>query len=258
MALCWPLQLPQTAKAVLISLADQANDHGVCWPSVGTIAERCCITPRSVQAAMRWLQEAGIVQTQVHHRPNGCSTSNVYTIDVDGFLAKSGPKNEVGEGERGSPSRVNVVQGEGERGAPLEPSLEPNSIPPNPPLPLATGGNTEPIGPKRKRRTADAMTLAQWLERCKAEGKVPIPPDDPVYAYCDRAGIAREILLLHWAEFKTRRSEGRKRQADWRATFRNSVRANWFRLWFIAPGQAAQLTTVGRQAEANHAALVPA
>jgi len=43
MSQCWPLQgLSVTQKAVLISLADQANDDGVCWPAVGTIATRCC------------------------------------------------------------------------------------------------------------------------------------------------------------------------------------------------------------------------
>lgn len=36
MSQCWPLQgLSVTQKAVLISLADQANDDGVCWPAGG-------------------------------------------------------------------------------------------------------------------------------------------------------------------------------------------------------------------------------
>lgn len=77
---------------------------------------------------------------------------------------------------------------------------------------------------------------------------MPVPEGDPIFGYCDRVGIGRDILALHWAEFKTRRGESAKRQADWRQTFRNSVRDNWYRLWFIAPGQLAQLTTSGRQA----------
>ena len=34
---CWALSgMSSTQKLVLISLADQANDDGVCWPSVPT------------------------------------------------------------------------------------------------------------------------------------------------------------------------------------------------------------------------------
>lgn len=62
MSLCWPLQgMSGPQKAVLISLADNANDEGVCWPSVARIAERTCLGERTVQSAIRWLGEAGIL-----------------------------------------------------------------------------------------------------------------------------------------------------------------------------------------------------
>lgn len=40
MGLCWPLQMPPTAKGVLMSLADQSNDQGSCWPSLQWIAHQ--------------------------------------------------------------------------------------------------------------------------------------------------------------------------------------------------------------------------
>jgi hypothetical protein len=62
MSLCWPLQgMSGPQKAVLISLADNANDEGVCWPSVARIAERTCLSERTVQSAIRWLGQAGIL-----------------------------------------------------------------------------------------------------------------------------------------------------------------------------------------------------
>lgn len=62
MSLCWPLQgMSGPQKAVLISLADNANDEGVCWPSVARIAERTCLSERTVQSAIRWLGHAGIL-----------------------------------------------------------------------------------------------------------------------------------------------------------------------------------------------------
>lgn len=61
MGACWPLQLPPTAKAVLISLADQANDMGVCWPSIPGICERTCFGRTSVIDALKWLQAEGLL-----------------------------------------------------------------------------------------------------------------------------------------------------------------------------------------------------
>ncbi|MGY6129129.1 helix-turn-helix domain-containing protein (plasmid) [Paraburkholderia strydomiana] len=76
MSACWPLQgMSLAQKAVLISLADNANDQGVCWPSIATIAKRICASERAVQNAIKWLESAGIV---VANRNNGRHTS--YTI----------------------------------------------------------------------------------------------------------------------------------------------------------------------------------
>lgn len=65
MSSCWPLQgMSPAQKAVLISLADQANDQGVCWPAVDSIATRCCLSKRAVQQAIKWLRSAGIVSVE--------------------------------------------------------------------------------------------------------------------------------------------------------------------------------------------------
>jgi hypothetical protein len=62
MSACWPLQGMSIAqKSVIISLADNANDEGVCWPSVAKIAMRTCMSERAVQSAIRWLVESRIL-----------------------------------------------------------------------------------------------------------------------------------------------------------------------------------------------------
>jgi hypothetical protein len=61
MAACWPLQMPPTPKAVLMSLADNANDHGVCWPSVSTISMRTCFGRTAVIDAIAWLEAQGLL-----------------------------------------------------------------------------------------------------------------------------------------------------------------------------------------------------
>lgn len=64
MSVCWPLQgMSPAQKAVLISLADNANDEGVCWPSIATIGDRTCLSERAVRNALRWLEEAGVLSS---------------------------------------------------------------------------------------------------------------------------------------------------------------------------------------------------
>lgn len=76
MSICWPLQgMTPAQKAVLISLSDNANDEGVCWPSIKTIAKRTCLSERGVQLAIRWLVEAELLKK---HERYGRST--VFTI----------------------------------------------------------------------------------------------------------------------------------------------------------------------------------
>lgn len=63
--------MPPTAKAVLISMADQAGDNGQCWPSIDTISERTCVSRRSVIDAVKWLEESRVL---VADRSNGRHT----------------------------------------------------------------------------------------------------------------------------------------------------------------------------------------
>lgn len=76
MAACWSLQMSPTQKSVLISLADQANDQGVCWPAISTIVARTCLSERAVRNALRDLEASGLIQSQ--HR-GGTSSSYLIT-----------------------------------------------------------------------------------------------------------------------------------------------------------------------------------
>lgn len=68
----WPLQLPPVAKSVLVSLADNANDAGHCWPSIETICERTCYGRTAVIDAIKWLGEHQYLQAD---RSNGRKTT---------------------------------------------------------------------------------------------------------------------------------------------------------------------------------------
>jgi hypothetical protein len=51
-------------KAVLVALADRANDNGICWPAVNDIAKRTELSPRQVQRIIRHLQGKGFVRIE--------------------------------------------------------------------------------------------------------------------------------------------------------------------------------------------------
>ncbi|GGA01344.1 helix-turn-helix domain-containing protein [Dyella caseinilytica] len=77
---CWPLQMPPTPKAVLISLADNASDKGACFPSLTKICERTCFGKTAVIEAIKWLEAHGVVKAD---RSNRYKTS--YTVTPDLF-----------------------------------------------------------------------------------------------------------------------------------------------------------------------------
>lgn len=80
MTLSWPLQMPPTPKAVLIALADQADDTGLCWPSIPTVCERTCFSRRAVIDAIGWLERAGVVKAD---RSDGRHTR--YAVTPESF-----------------------------------------------------------------------------------------------------------------------------------------------------------------------------
>ena len=82
----WPLEIPATSKLVLLSLADQANDSGTCWPSQPQIAKRCSLTDRAVRIQIQFLEEAGMLTRAV--KP-GVGTTFVLT------WLEAEPRNDV-------------------------------------------------------------------------------------------------------------------------------------------------------------------
>lgn len=117
--------------------------------------------------------------------------------------------------------------------------------------------NLQSTLPGIARRGRSEITMAEFVEQCKAKGEMAVPADDPIYAYAERAGIPDAFLEIAWLEFRERHLENSlKRYRDWRGAFRNSVRDGWFRLWRFADGQCV-LTIQGEQAARVHGKAVP-
>lgn len=98
---CWPLKMPPTAKSVLISLADNANDDGYCWPSLTKIAERTCFSRTAVIEAIKWLESSGALRADRSDRYR-----TTYVVTPRAYKGESAPKS----GSRTSPYGGELVR----------------------------------------------------------------------------------------------------------------------------------------------------
>lgn len=109
-----------------------------------------------------------------------------------------------------------------------------------------------PVSPlKQKREKRPIVGIQSFLDACRVAGEKPILETDPIFNYATQSGIPLDFLRLAWYEFLEIHRTSPKRYADWRAAFRNCVRGNWYKLWWIN-GDDYQLTTTGMQAQKNH------
>lgn len=222
-------------------LSFRGKDTNTVWPSRQAIAERCRMPVTKISEATSELEHLGWLRKEGR---GGFSRATRYTITVPEIVTDSVTvPQSVTVTEQGTGRVTDSVMGMGvtEQGTGKEltknrPSEEKAVAQA---LPVSAG--------KSKAKKAD-ITLQDFLEQCKATGADAIPDDDPIFAYAEKAGISRDMLAAAWQEFKDAFLTTSKRQKDWRAHFRNAVRRNWYKLWFLKDGEVAQWTTAGEQA----------
>jgi hypothetical protein len=78
-----------------MALADAADDHGVCWPSVSTLARKCSVSTRTVRRSLRVLIDSGMLIAEARRRHDGSSTSNRYRLLIAGGDNLSAPRDTV-------------------------------------------------------------------------------------------------------------------------------------------------------------------
>ena len=126
-----------------------------------------------------------------------------------------------------------------------KPSPSPNPSPKEEEPPHTPPAAAEGAKPGRKKR--EKITFAAFLDQCQDAGESAIPRTDPIFAFARDAGIPKDFLHLAWREFAGRHRDSGKLQKDWRAHFRDAVRRNWFKLWWLPPAGGCELTTAGVQ-----------
>lgn len=105
---------------------------------------------------------------------------------------------------------------------------------------------------KATRRKAE-LTFLEWIATQRDAKCVLLPGNDPIYDYADEIGMPSSYVALAWMVFtRDSRRAADKRQRDWRAHFRDTVRRGWQKLWFVDGENNFQLTTAGKMAWKAH------
>ncbi|GEM_PF-5258167 len=104
-----------------------------------------------------------------------------------------------------------------------------------------------PAKPERKKR--QDTTLADFLSNCREQGVKPVPEDHAIRRWAAEAGMSDEMLQIAWLAFRERYTDDAnyagKRYKDWAAHFANSVKDNWFSLWFASGADGVQWSSKG-------------
>lgn len=77
----WEQELKSGPKLVLLKLADNSNDEGICWPSMATIQRHTGLSRSSVIRYTKQLEQGGFLKVQ-RRRADGINLSNVYELHL--------------------------------------------------------------------------------------------------------------------------------------------------------------------------------
>ena len=74
------MDIPGPSKFVLVALAENADDDGMCWPGLKYVADRVRQSQRSVSRHVRTLVDAGKIGVEKQQRLGGGQSSNLYRL----------------------------------------------------------------------------------------------------------------------------------------------------------------------------------
>jgi hypothetical protein len=173
MAVVWNLEsMEPSEKLVLLSLADNANDQGVCWPSVSNMVKKTALSERTVQRVLVELIRAGHLSR--HDRPGRSTYFTVHPRHNDTPDTTSPPS-------PCHPTPVTVTphprhhDTQNHHITIIEPSIAPESAKPT--------REKEPKKVSQKRRTGFSEKELPELWRTYVEDR--IPDADPDEMFCN-------------------------------------------------------------------------
>lgn len=242
-------------KLTLLALADWCDDDGKrLYPSIQAIAKKISASESQARRIIHGFIEEGFLTVVGNHNGGDKGASRQYLLNI-AKLAMT-PSADATPSMGATPC-THAQEGWHPCALPLAP-MTPNTLV-NVIKPL--DGDQEKISikneAKKPRTKSKEETLQGFLDRCKADDVKAIPESDTICDYADDVGLTDDMLAICWFSFKSQHINSDKRQKDWRAHYRNTVKRNWLRLWYVGNDGSMGLTTAGQQAQREMNAKVP-
>lgn len=210
----WQQPVPRNQLLELLAIADHANDLGVCWVRVKTIAAKARATERSTQRNVAALVEGGYLEIIERRDGKTGNRCNLYVLNLPG-VDQASQQDYIEEISNGYQCRTR------KRGV----------------TPVTPGGRhqrhlgddaSDTHNPQSEPTTPNGVVTPS-----PAKGKTRIrenwQPDADTYAALQKAGIPQafaqaqlEEFTLYWQE----RNDAGAKKASWRLTFINWVKRN--------------------------------
>jgi hypothetical protein len=108
----WRQVLKPVSRLVLMALADAADDKGVCWPSIATLAAKCDLSTRTIRRSIQYLVARDLLLVEQRHRRDGSCSSNRYRLQLrggDNVSPAPVPRDRAPGPEGQCPSDVRVI-----------------------------------------------------------------------------------------------------------------------------------------------------
>ncbi|KZL09074.1 helix-turn-helix domain-containing protein [Pseudovibrio sp. Ad26] len=67
-------------KFILITIANFADEYGLCWPSQATLQEACCCSERKLRNCLNDLEALGLITRYQRRRANGSRRSDIFVL----------------------------------------------------------------------------------------------------------------------------------------------------------------------------------
>ncbi len=204
--IAWRAKLKPATKFVLVSLADQCNDEGYCWPSVAHLVRRTCLSERTIQACLLELEEESYI---TRHMRTGRST--YYQLH---------PREECTD-----PRSVCTPP-------PQSSHPTPATVAPIIFKEAFTESPSKHHGSSKSPKKGSKVTLTQYLSANPDANWGP--EDGKARKHLRESKMPEEWFLLALRWFRDRYADSTDHKyINWPAAFANAVVDNWGKLWYF-------------------------
>lgn len=105
-----------STRGVAVALANRADEHGLCWPSVADLSKRANCSPRTVQYALRRMEQIGELRV-LSGDTGGRKLTPLYHLDLPGLDGEVTPEHPYFANKKGAklapPERAQPETGKG-------------------------------------------------------------------------------------------------------------------------------------------------